>query len=77
MDGVVSTLQLEGVREAVDDVRYLTTLKHAIEAAKKSGDPKRISLANESEKWLATMDIKGDLKAIRRQMARRIMALNP
>ena len=75
VDGVVNTIQFEGVREAVDDVRYLTTLKKAIEAAKKSGDPKLVAMANESEQWLLSVDIKGDLQAIRWQMARRIMAL--
>ena len=33
MDGVVGTLQWEGFREGVDDVRYVTTLEHAIRDA--------------------------------------------
>ena len=76
VDGVVDTLQWEGVREGVDDVRYLTTLRKAIAAAKTSGHPARAKLAGESENWLAHMDIEGDLQKIRRQMAERIISLN-
>ena len=75
VDGVVDTLQWEAVREAVDDVRYLTTLRKAIAAAKHSGTPAATKLAHESEKWLADLDIEGDLQVIRRNIADRIVQL--
>ena len=76
IDGVVDTMQWEGVREAVDDIRYLTALRKAIAAVKKSGKPAAVKLAEQSEVWLLEMDIEGDLQEIRRQMIKRIVALN-
>ena len=75
VDGVVDTLQWEGVREAVDDVRYLTTLRKAIAEAKRAGEPKVTALAQEAEQWLDQLNIEGDLQEARRQMASRIIAL--
>ena len=76
VDGVVDTLQWEGVREAVDDVRYATTLRHAIEAARDSGVRAAVALAQAAETWLDEADIVGDLHSIRRETADRIIALN-
>lgn len=75
VNGVVDTLQWEGVREGVDDVRYLTTLRKAIAAGKKSANPLTMKLAQESEIWLRTVSIEGDLQEVRRQMIQRILAL--
>ena len=47
MDGVIDTVQWEGFREGVDDVRYLTTLLNAIEEAKVNGKD-----ASFAESWL-------------------------
>lgn len=38
VDGVIDTLAWEGYREAVDDVRYVTTLAAAVETARNSTD---------------------------------------
>ena len=46
VNGVVGTIQWEGFREGVDDVRYITTLEKAIETA---GDTKP---AREARQWL-------------------------
>ena len=46
VNGVVGTIQWEGFREGVDDVRYITTLEKAIEAA---GDSKP---ARAARHWL-------------------------
>jgi hypothetical protein len=51
-DGVVDTLEWEGYREGVDDVRYLMTLLKAIKRAKESNDPKKVKIALVAEKYL-------------------------
>jgi len=50
INGVVDTIQWEGFREAVDDVRYLTTLEKAIERA---GDTRT---ARAAQRWLDRLD---------------------
>ena len=73
VDGVIDTIQWEGFREGVDDVRYLTTLLKAIENAKATGN--NDDLANEAESWLATIDLAGDLQALRAKMVEWILRL--
>ncbi|MCH2596161.1 MAG: DUF6067 family protein [Pirellulales bacterium] len=46
INGVVGTIQWEGFREGVDDVRYITTLEQAIE---KAGDNE---IAHTARRWL-------------------------
>ena len=73
-DGVVDTLHWEGVREGVDDVRYLTTLYDALSraAGRFASDP----LIASTHAWLAELDVGGgDLDTIRHEMARRIIEL--
>ncbi len=72
VDGVIDTIQWEGFREGVDDVRYLTTLLKAIENATED----REDLANEAMEWVAAMDTDGDLQTIRAEMVRWILQLN-
>jgi hypothetical protein len=74
-DGVVDTLQWEGVREGVDDLRYLATLRRTIEQALSDSDPSVREKAQRHEKWLAKTDREGDLRALRRQIAERIVGL--
>ena len=50
VDGVVDTIEWEGFREGVDDVRYLTTLLNAIKSAKALGKN-----TTEAETWLASL----------------------
>ena len=71
VDGVIDTLQWEGYREGVDDIRYLATLLSAIDQAgsSKSKD------ADAARQWLDTLDINGDLDAIRTQMIDWILKL--
>jgi hypothetical protein len=73
VDGVVDTIQWEGFREGVDDVRYLTTLLKAIEKAKQ--DQRKAKAVKEAEAWLTKVNPDGDLQALRWQMARFIMEL--
>ncbi|MBN1345659.1 MAG: hypothetical protein JXQ73_23405 [Phycisphaerae bacterium] len=52
VDGVVGTIQWEGFREAVDDVRYVATLEHAIQHA----PPAKADLAKQARTWLDRLD---------------------
>lgn len=52
LNGVVGTIQWEGFREAVDDVRYLTTLDKAIRGA----PPAKRHLAGQAWLWLDSID---------------------
>ena len=72
--GVVDTLHWEGFREGVDDVRYLTTLGAMLHQTlgRFPDDP----LIAQTHEWLKNIDTaQGDLDAIRREMAQRIIAL--
>ena len=73
-DGVVDTLQWEGYREGVDDLRYLSTLLQEIGRAK--NDPARAEQARKIEKWVATIDPNGDLDKLRGQIVIRIVGLS-
>ncbi len=60
VDGVLDTLEWEGWREAVDDIRYLTTLLEAIEQAKaKGGEQKK--LAEQADRWVK--ELRSDVDA--------------
>ncbi|MCK9222939.1 MAG: hypothetical protein PHV61_03525 [Limnochordia bacterium] len=75
VNGVVGTIAWEGYREAVDDVRYLTTLLNNIEEAKNSENPKLLKVADQAEKYLANMNVAGDLDTIRADMIYYILQL--
>jgi hypothetical protein len=74
MDGVIDTVQWEGWREGVDDVRYLTTLLDLTEEAKGEGKD-----TSSVESWLA--DLKNadlttkDLDTVRSEMIGHILSL--
>lgn len=72
-DGVIDTIQWEGYREGVDDLRYLSTLLSAIDAARHDG--RAADVAGEAQRWLDDLDIDRDLTAIRRQMAEWIIRI--
>lgn len=66
VNGVVDTIQWEGFREAVDDVRYVTTLEQAI--ARAPAAKKR--LAADARRWLDELDpARGDVDQTRAEMA--------
>ena len=75
VNGVVDTLQWEGVREGVDDVRYLAALRKAIERATSHPDSAVAETGRETRAWLAAADREGDLRAVRRKMAERTVQL--
>jgi len=72
--GVIDTIQWEGFREGVDDVRYLTTLIDLVEEAKANGRD-----ASSAESWLADLKrsdlTKKDLDAVRLEMIDHILYL--
>ncbi len=75
VDGIVGTLQWEGVRAAVDDVRYATALREAATSAIGSADPAAVALGEAARAWLEQVDILGDLGALRREMVDHILEL--
>lgn len=65
VNGVVDTIQWEGFREGVDDVRYVTTLEQAIRTA----PPAKKQAAAAAQKWLNELDPqRGDLDEIRAKL---------
>jgi len=72
VDGVVGTIQWEGFREAVDDVRYVTTLESAIDNAPEA----MADTARSAQEWLDALDPDtADLDATRAEMVRWITEL--
>jgi hypothetical protein len=75
-DGVIDTIQWEGYREGIDDVRYVTTLQQAIAKAKNSPDKARASYAAEAERYLDEVDVNyGNLDDIRSRVVKYILLL--
>lgn len=70
-DGVIDTIQWEGFREGVNDVRYVTTLLKAIQQAK-SNKP---LLAAEAQKWVDAINPNDDLDALRTEIIQCILKL--
>jgi len=76
IDGVVDTIQWEGYREGVDDVRYVTTLQNEIEKAKKSENPKKREEAGRAGKYLDDLDVENrNLDTIRLEVIKYILSL--
>jgi len=81
VDGVIDTIQWEGYREGVDDIRYLTTLLDAIKKAEQCEDEKIQRVVSEAKDYLRKLkdnDInktRKDLAAIRSEMIEYILAL--
>ena len=69
VDGLVSTLAWEAVREALDDVRYYSLLRLRAEAALKSSDPETRRLGRAALVWQDGVDPEHvvDLDAFRRE----------
>ena len=65
VNGVVDTVQWEGFREGVDDVRYVTTLEEAIAEAQAG----KKTTADEAQAWLDALEPKtADLDEVRGQV---------
>lgn len=75
-EGVIDTLQWEGVREAVDDVRYATLLRQHAHAAMTEGGPDALYTARQALLWLERLDERtADLNAARLEMIAWILEL--
>jgi hypothetical protein len=73
-DGVIDTIQWEGYREGIDDLRYLATLRKAIENVDKSGAGKQ---AKAAKSFIEKLDVnKADLNVVRNEMIGWILELN-
>ncbi|MHC4654988.1 MAG: hypothetical protein ACYS91_08205 [Planctomycetota bacterium] len=75
LNGVIDTIALEGYREAIDDIRYATTLKLQIERAKRSGNKQKKTEASSAEKWLSQLDVAEDLDDVRSKIIDYILKL--
>lgn len=75
LDGQIDTVQWEGLREGVDDVRYLSTLVNALAEVAKDDQPSAI----EARAWLRELKDRplgqSDLSKIRAEMVAHIIAL--
>ena len=69
MDGLISTLAWEAVRESLDDVRYFSLLRLRAEAALKSSDAATRALGRQALVWQDGVDPEyvTDLNAFRRE----------
>ena len=76
VDGVIDTIAWEGYREAIDDIRYATTLKLEIAKAGRSADSQTRAKALAAERWLAGLAAEcEDLDATRARIISRILDL--
>jgi hypothetical protein len=74
--GVVDTLQWEGFREAIDDIRYLTQLQLLVREAIASGDIRRLYEARKAKQYLALLDQhEADLNTMRMDVIEYILTL--
>ncbi|MCP4612791.1 MAG: hypothetical protein GY845_29190, partial [Planctomycetes bacterium] len=74
VNGVIDTIQWEGQREGIDDLRYLTTLLNTIETAKTQG--KGTSSAEDYLSSLKDSDLASkDLETIRSEIIAHILSL--
>ncbi len=73
-DGGIDTIQWEGYREAMDDLRYLATLRKAIAEASRGNEVPRIEAAK-ARSFMRELDIRGDLEEVRDAMIERIITL--
>ena len=75
-NGVIGTLALEGHREAIDDVKYATTLRLEIDKTSRKNNRRAKQKADEALKWLESMNTrKVDLDEVRSEMIQRILEL--
>ncbi|NLO05395.1 MAG: hypothetical protein GX131_06145 [candidate division WS1 bacterium] len=68
VNGVVSTIQFAGFREAVDDTRYMATLLAAIDACENA------QAKAAAQQWVDTLDPQRDLHEVRAEMVEHINA---
>ena len=73
---IIDTIEWEGVREAVDDIRYGTYLKQLCERGFKAKDADTMYAARAASSWLAQVDFeRSSLDYLRKEMIARILDL--
>lgn len=70
IDSIITTIQWEGFREGVDDIRYLSTLLDLMERQKKDS-----AKVKEIEEWLKTLNPAENLDEIRNGIIDKILSL--
>ncbi len=76
-DGVIDTLAWEGIREAVDDIRYATLLKTMAARAIANGTREASYAGRQALQWLEMVDVESaDLNTVRLEMIDRILGLH-
>jgi hypothetical protein len=72
-DGLVDTLQWDGFRAGIDDIRYATKLRQLANEAIDSGDLDRVEAGRKVRQWFAMMDGSSvDVNAVRVEMIEKI-----
>jgi len=72
-DGLVDTLQWDGFRAGIDDIRYATKLRQLANEAIASGDLDRVEAGRKVRQWFAMMDGSSvDLNTVRLEMIEKI-----
>ncbi|HEX2960283.1 MAG TPA: hypothetical protein VHO43_00730 [Ignavibacteriales bacterium] len=71
-DGLISTVQWEGFRQGVTDMRYLSTLLNRIDSLKAKGKNTR-----DLENWVNSIDTSGDLDLLREEIIQKILSIKP
>ena len=67
-NGIIGTIQWEGYREAITDVRYISTLENLIDKLKNRGvDTSELNL------WLKNIDCNSDLDKLRKKIIDKII----
>ena len=73
-DDVIDTLAWEGVREALDDIRYATLLRQLSAKAMASESMDTVYLGRAATTWLAQVDyMRSDMDTLRYEMIRRCL----
>jgi len=79
LDGVIDTIAWEGYREAVDDIRYITTLLNKINKIKQENNSAKLKTVAEAEKYLQNIKsadiLTLDLDAMRSKIAEYLIGL--
>lgn len=77
VNGVIDTIAWEGMREAVDDVRYITTLEATIEAARKVKNEQVQAQTKLAHDYLEKLKVEkvGDLDLMRKKIVENIERL--
>ena len=74
--GLVDTLQWEGFREGIDDMRYATQLKLLVQEAVESGQTPRQLAGKKALQYMALLEpSKMDMDGVRAEMINHILKL--